>query len=338
MTRIVCLAIGLLLLAAPLAAQDRITVYSARHYGGDANLFAAFEQATGIGVDVLEAKGGALLERIEREGENCPADVLITVDAARLGAADLARVFRPVDSPVLSERIPASLRHPAGHWFAFGLRSRILAVAPGRVDTDRLTDYRDLADPRWRGRIVVRSSSNVYNQSLLAAMIARYGAQEAQVWAAAVLANMARPPQGNDRAQIKAVAAGEADVAIVNHYYYAAMLASDDPAQQEAARAVALHFPGQGPGGGGAHVNVSGAGTLVHAPNPDGARAFLEFLASDQGQRLFVAPSWEYPAVPGVAVDYPMFPDRFVQDLVPASELAANNARAVMIFDTVGWR
>lgn len=319
-------------------AQASITIYSARHYGGDADLFGAFEQATGIKVAVLEAKGGALLERIKREGANCPADILLTVDAARLGAADAAGVFQPTTSTTLEAAIPAPFRHPQGHWFGFGKRCRVIVYAPERVDPQDMATYRDLARPQFRGALVVRSSSNAYNQSLLAGLIARHGQDAARAWAAGVVANMARSPQGNDRAQIKAVASGEADLAIVNHYYYARMLVSEDASEAAAAQAVRIHFPGQGADSAGVHVNISGAGVLTHAPNASGARRFLDFLATAQGQRLFVQPSWEFPVVDAVDISYPMFPKDFKQDLVPAATLAANNAVAVRIFDTVGWR
>ena len=323
--------------AASLAAQE-ITVYSARHYGGDADLFGAFTQATGIKVHIHEAKGGALLEKIKNEGANCPADVLITVDAARLGNADQAGIFQPTQSGVIETAIPASLRHPQGHWFGFGCRVRVTVVAPERVDLSQLVNYTDLAQPSFKGRIVCRSSSNVYNQSLLADIIGRYGEKAAKNWAAAVLDNMARDPQGNDRAQIKAVAAGEADIAIVNHYYFAKMLASGDPEQIEAAQKVAVHFLGQGERGDGAHVNISGAGVLKHAPNPAGAVKLLEFMASAEGQKLFVKPSFEYPVATGVEVAYPMFPSTFKANDLNVAVLAANNMNALMIFDAIGWK
>lgn len=322
----------------PLAADEFITVYSARHYGGDADLFGAFTEKTGIEVKVIEAKGGALLEKIRTEGRNCPADVLITVDAARLGAAEEAGIFQPVDSDLLTSSLGEEMRHPEGLWFGLGRRVRIAVIAPDRVDPEDLQTYADLADPGFQDRIVVRSSSNVYNQSLLAALIARMGEEEAAAWAAGVVANMARSPQGNDRAQIRAVGAGEADVAIVNHYYLARMMASEDPAEKEASGQVQVHFLGQGENGGGAHVNVSGAGLLKHAPNAEGGKKLLEYMASEEGQRLFVKPSWEYPANSDVQIDYPMFPTTFKADKVNASELAANNKKALMIFDTVGWK
>ncbi|MFW5830496.1 MAG: extracellular solute-binding protein, partial [Planctomycetota bacterium] len=260
--RVLFRTLSMLVLGIGLLAAESITVYSARHYGGDTDLFGAFTEATGIEVQVLEAKGSALLARIQHEGANCPADVLLTVDAGRLGAAADAGIFQPVRSERLEEHIPADWRHPLGHWFGYGKRARVVVYHPERVDPSRISTYRDLADERFRGRLVVRSSSNIYNQSLLAAMIARHGVAAAEAWAAGIVANMARPPQGNDRAQIKAVAAGEADVAIVNHYYHAKMLESDDPEQIAAAKAVAVHFPGQ-EDGSGAHLNISGAGLLT---------------------------------------------------------------------------
>jgi len=338
MGKLQCIATAVVLGLGVVGQAQEITVYSARHYGGDADLFGAFEARTGIKVNVLEAEGGALLERIKHEGRNCPADILITVDAARLGAADAAGLFQPVDSDVLQQALPASLRHPEGHWFGFGKRSRVLVIAPERVDAAELGNYMDLAHPRFKGRIVVRSSDNVYNQSLFADMLVRHGEAKATAWARGVLANMARPPQGNDRAQIRAVASGEADIAIVNHYYYANMLDSQDPSEVAAARKVVVHFPGQGEGGDGAHLNISGAGVLQHAPNVAGAIRFLEFLASPEGQQLFVAVSYEYPAVPGVEVSYPMFPSSFKANRVSTAELAANNTKALMIFDRIGWK
>ena len=331
------LSIFFIVFASQIAAES-ITVYSARHYGGDADLFGAFTEKTGIEVTVIEAKGGALLEKIKNEGENCPADILLTVDAARLGAAEEAGIFQPVISETLNAELPDQMRHPEGLWYGFGRRVRIAVIAPERVDPATLSSYEDLADPTHKDQIVVRTSSNVYNQSLMAAMISRMGEEDATAWAKGVVENMARSPQGNDRAQIRAVASGEADIAIVNHYYLAPMLASDDPAEREAAEKVQVRFLGQGEDGEGAHVNVSGAGLLKHAPNPEGGKALLEFLASVEGQTLFVKPSWEYPANPKVQVDYPMFPTEFKADQVSASELAANNKKALMIFDRVGWK
>lgn len=320
-----------------IAMSESITVYSARHYGGDADLFGAFTKETGISVNIVEAKGGALLEKIKAEGENCPADILLTVDAARLGAADNDGVFQAVKSEILNQRLPASMRHPEGHWFGFGRRARVTVIAPERVKPSDIENYDDLTDEKFKGRIVVRSSGNVYNQSLLADIIARQGAPAATDWAKGVLRNMARKPQGNDRAQIKAVAAGEADVAIVNHYYFARMVHSEDPAERAAAAKVSVHFPGQNDGSG-VHVNISGAGLLKHAPNSEGGKKLLEFLASDTGQKLFVKPSWEYPAVKSVGIAYPEFPKTFKAADVNAAELAANNKKALMVFDIVGWQ
>lgn len=331
----------LLLVAAAitsLAAAETLNVYSSRHYGGDADLFGAFTAATGIEVNVVEAKGPALIARIRREGANCPADILITVDAGGLGAAVNAGILQGVESDALNAAIPADLRDAEGRWFAFGKRARIIAYNPATVSTDQLPmTYEDLATPTWRGRIAVRSSSNIYNQSLLASLIYHHGAAGAQAWAEGVVANMAREPQGNDRAQIRAVAAGEADIAIVNHYYYAKMLYSDNAEEVEVANQVAMHFLGQAEGGRGAHVNISGAGIPANAPNRDAAVRFLEFLATPEGQRLFVAPSFEYPVVDGVEVSYEAFPS-FKEDRVPADVLGQLNREAIRTFDRAGWR
>jgi iron(III) transport system substrate-binding protein len=330
-------AFVLTLMVAALGAAE-LNIYSARHYGGDAGLFAAFTKATGIKVNVIEDKGDKLLARIRAEGKRSPADVLITVDAGRLAAA--TPLLGKVESSTLVDRLPANLRHPEGKWFAYGLRTRILFYHPDRFDPATLSTYEQLADPALKGKISIRSSGNIYNQSLLAGIIAAHGEEQAEAWAKGVVANFAREPQGNDRAQIKAVAAGEADIAVANHYYYFKMLDSGDAEQVEAAKAVKWIIPNQGAGERGAHVNISGAGMVATAPNPDSAKAFLEFLASDEGQALFTAPSYELPAVPSVKADHaPGFSDvEFTMDQLPASVLGTLNATAVKVFDRAGWR
>lgn len=320
-----------------LLAAATVNVYSSRHYGGDTELYAAFTARTGIKVQVVEAKSGALIARVKAEGAGCPADLLILTDAGNLGQAAAGGLLQDYGSATVNQELPARFQHPDRLWVGLGRRHRIVFYHPERVAEAELPSYLGLADPKWRGRIVVRSSSNIYNQSLLASLIARHGAAKAEEWAAGVVANFARPPQGNDRAQIAAVAAGEADLAIANHYYYAKMLHSDDAAQVAAAKAVQPHFPAQGDGQPGAHTNITGAGIPAHAPHPEAAQKLLAFLTSPEGQAIFVKASAEYPVHPAVEPPHAIFPD-FRADELAVSELAEHNAEAVKIFDRVGWR
>jgi len=339
MTHLRRLAAALLvaLLGAALAQEAVVNVYSARHYEADEALFETFEELTGIEVAVIEGDSDELISRIESEGANSPADVFITVDAGRLWRAEEAGLLAPVDSPVLNAVVPENLRHPDGLWFGLTQRVRGIVYAEDRVDPSELSSYEDLADPMWEGRICIRSSSNIYNQSLLASIIASNGADAAESWAASIVENMARPPQGGDTDQIRAVAAGECDVAVVNHYYLARLIGSDDPADNEVADAVGWLFPNQD--GRGAHVNVSGAGVVASAPNRANAIRFVTFLTTPAAQAVFAGGNDELPVVDGVASsDATESLGDFVTDAVNVSLYGRNNPDAVRIFDRVGWR
>ena len=322
---------------AAASGEAAVNVYSARHYPTDETLYERFEELTGIEVNVIEGDSDELISRIVSEGANSPADVFVTVDAGRLWRAEQAELLAPVDSPVLEAKIPANLRHPDGLWFGLTQRVRGIVYAKDRVDPGAISSYEDLADPAWQDRVCIRSSGNVYNQSLLASIIASDGAEAAERWAAGVVENMARPPQGGDTDQIRAVAAGECDVAVVNHYYLARMIASDDAGDREAASRVAWLFPNQD--GRGAHVNISGAGVVATAPHRANAILFLEYLATPFAQELFSAGNDEFPVVPGVPVSEvaESFGD-FVSDAVNVAVYGENNPQAVRIFDRVGWR
>lgn len=326
-----------ILMVLPLAAAETVHVYSSRHYGGDSALYEAFTRATGIAVQAVEADSSALIARVTTEGTGCPADLVILTDAGNLGQAASAGLLQPVSDPALTAAVPEQYRDAEGHWYGLGRRYRIVVYHPDRVPAAELPGYAGLADPCWKGRIAVRSSGNIYNQSLLASRIAHDGVAAAEAWAAGVLANLARPPQGNDRAQITAVATGEADLAIVNHYYYLQMLASSDPAEQAAAQAVRVHIPDQAEGQRGAHTNITGAGVLKHAPQAALAVKLLTFLASVEGQALFIAPSREFP-ISGECSSVPAGLPAIRADLLPVGKLAEHNAEAVKIFDRVGWR
>jgi iron(III) transport system substrate-binding protein len=333
------LSAGLILAAGGVrgAGENAVNLYSARHYSSDAALYEAFTAKTGIKVNLIEGGDEQIVERVRGEGANSPADVILLVDGGRLWQADRLNLFQPLRSPELEARIPASLRHGAGHWFGLSTRARVLLYRKGIPDAGQLTGFRDLADPRWRGRVCMRSSGNIYNLSLLAALIERWGETEAQAWAAAVAANFARPPQGGDTDQIRAVAAGQCDVTVANTYYLVRLLRSAKPEDQAAMAGVGVVWPDQN--GPGAHVNVAGGGVARHAPNPAAARRFLEFLASDEGQRHFASANNEYPVV-AMALDNPALQalGEFRADPLSIEVVGRNQPRAQQIFDRAGWR
>lgn len=314
------------------AQGDVLTVYSSRHYDSDYALYEAFEEQTGIEVRVIEAEGDLLVERIKADGAATPPDVIVTVDAGRLWQAEQEGLFQPAGSELLDARIPANLRHPDGLWYGLATRARAIVYAPGRVEEGALTGYESLADPAFRGRVCSRSSGNIYNISLLSALIERWGPKRAEAWAEGVADNLARAPVGGDSDQIEAVAAGECDVAIVNHYYLARMMREEPDAVAD----LALFWPEQGPG---VHVNISGAGIARGARNPEAARRFLEFAASERPQRFFAELTSEYPAAAGARYDNPVLErlGSYRADPLDASSLGANQAEARRIFDRAGW-
>ena len=322
----------------PALTQNReINLYSSRHYNTDEELYDLFTEQTGIKVNLIEGKADELIERIKSEGVNSPADVLITVDAGRLWRAQQADIFAPVSSEILTEKIPANLRHPDNLWFGFTKRARAIVYNKDTVDPSELSTYEDLADPKWKNRLVIRSSSNIYNQSLVAGLIEVHGQQAVEEWTKGVVDNFARPPEGNDRAQIEAVAAGLADLAVVNTYYLPRYAKDADPGKQAIFDKIGVFFPNQEDRG--THVNVSGGGLVKTAPNREEAIAFLEFLVSPEAQAFFAKGNDEYPVVEGVPVD-PIVADfgTFKEDTVNVSAYGANNAQAVQIMDRAGWK
>lgn len=320
-----------------MAHAEELNVYSARHYQTDEALYSRFTKLTGITINRIEDKEDSLLERIVNEGENSPADVFVTVDVGRLWRANQAGIFASVDSPILRERIPEHLRHPEDRWFGFSTRARVIVYAKDRVDPSTLTTYADLADPTWKGKVCIRSSSNVYNLSLLGSFIAHDGEAAAEAWAKGVVDNFARPPEGGDTDQIKAVAAGECDVAVVNTYYLVRLIRSDKPEETDVAAKVGVIFANQG--STGTHVNISGAGVLAHAPHPEAAIKFLEYLVSEEAQRYFADGNNEYPVAPDVEPNEALLAlGSFEQDTLPIAEIGAHQPLAQQIFDRVGWK
>jgi iron(III) transport system substrate-binding protein len=335
--RIPAIAATLAVLVPAAGSAAEVNVYSARHYDTDQAMFDDFTAATGIEVNLIEGEADQLIERIKAEGRNSPADVLITVDAGRLHRAEEAGVLAPVESEVLDAKVPEHLRHPEGLWFGLSQRLRGIVYATDRVDPAEITSYEILADPAWQGRVCIRSSTNVYNQSLVGAMIEAHGVEQTEAWAQGLVDNLAREPQGGDTDQILAVAAGECDVAVVNHYYLVRLMKSDQDDESAVAEAVGIVFPDQD--GRGAHANISGAGAVVTAPNRDNAIAFLEYLTTDQAQAYFALGNYEFPVVEGAKTD-PVLEQwgDIKTDQINAASYGENNADAVMLMDRVGWK
>jgi iron(III) transport system substrate-binding protein len=319
-------------------AQNRqINIYSARHYNTDQLLYDTFTRNTGIKVNLIEGKDDELVERIRSEGRNSPADLLMTVDAGRLWRADQSGILSPVNSRILQQQIPASLRHPQGHWFGFSKRARVIMYNKNKVSQNQLSTYEDLANPKWKGKIITRSSTNIYNQSLVAALIAIHGDKKAEEWCRGLVANFARPPQGGDTDQIKAVAAGVGDIALVNTYYLARLGQSDKQDERNIFNQIGVFFPNQS--GRGTHVNISGAGVIKTSKNRNSAVQFLEYLAGSTAQRYFAQGNNEYPVVANTPIS-PIVSNfgNFKSDTLSVAVYGQNNRRAVQIMDRAGWK
>lgn len=318
------------------AAEPVLNLYSARHYQTDEALYANFTRQTGIAINRIEAKEDELLERIRNEGAASPADIFITVDAARLAKADELGLFAPVKSALLEQRIPAHLR--SDDWFAFSTRARVIIYNKATVKAADVQNYADLARPALKGQVCSRSGSHPYNLSLLASIIAHQGEAKAEEWARGVVANFARQPKGGDTDQIKAVAAGECGVAISNSYYLVRLLRSDKPDDRKMMEQVGIVWPDQN--GYGAHINVSGGGMLKTAPHKAAAIKFLEYLASDEAQSYFANGNNEWPAVASAKVANPALESlgKFKADSLPVATLAKNAALAQKIYDRAGWK
>lgn len=346
MIRLVGLVLGGLLAVGAAQAADtpkgEVNVYSARKDHLLKPVLDQFTARTGIKVNLLSAGEEQLLERLKSEGPGSPADLFVTTDVAHLHKARVAGVLQAVQSAELERNIPARYRDPQGYWYGLSARARVVLYAKDRVKPAELSTYEDLADPKWKGRICVRSSSSTYNQSLLAGLIAVLGPAKAEDWAKAVAGNMARKPQGGDRDQIAAVAAGQCDLAIANTYYYGGMQASAKAEEKDAAAKVGIFFPNQqGPGlqGRGAHMNVAGAGITASAKHKAEAVRLLEFLSGPEAQKIFAEANNEFPVAPGVQAS-PIVAGwgPFKAEEINVAMLGENNPVAVRIFDRVGWR
>ena len=325
------------LLPLPALAQDSVlNLYSARHYQTDEALYANFTRQTGIKINRIEGKEDELLERIRNEGANSPADVFITVDAARLAQADALGLFAAVKSKVLDERIPENLR--ATDWYAFSTRARVIIYNKAGVNPADVQNYEDLAGPKLKGQICVRSGAHPYNLSLGSALIHHLGEQKTEEWARGLVANFARAPKGGDTDQIRAVAAGECGVSISNTYYIARLLRSDKPEDKKAMEKIGVVWPNQK--SFGVHINISGGGMLKTAPHKAAAVKFLEYLANDEAQAYFANGNNEWPVVKSAAAKNPALESlgSFKADSLNVGTLSRNTATAQKIFDRAGWR
>lgn len=321
----------------PQTQEKVVNLYTARHYDSDLALYEKFTQQTGIKVNRIEGKADELVARIKAEGANSPADLFIAADAGALWRAQQAGLFQPVSSEALQARVPANLREPDGEWYGFTRRARVVAYDPAKVKPEEIDDYAALAGPRFKGKVCVRSSDSVYNLSLMGALIEAWGREKATAWAKSVVENMARPPEGGDRDQIRAVAAGVCEVAITNSYYYIRMASADDAADRAVTEKVKLAFPSLD--GQGSHVNISGGGVAAHAPNKANAIKLLEFFASAEAQTHIAANNNEYPVSPDVPAPPPVDAyASFTAHPMSVAAFARRQPEAQSAMSAAGWR
>lgn len=320
---------------------SEVNIYTSRHYDSDDELYALFTEKTGIQVNVISGKGAALIERIKAEGENSPADIYFTIDAGNLWKVQSEGFFQSISSNKINSIVPENLRGPNNEWIAIAKRARVIFYNPKKISKDEIKNlsYEDLSNPKWKGRIVIRSSNNMYNQSLVASLISNNGIENTEIWGKGLISNFARKPQGNDRSQIMAIANEEADLAIANSYYIGLMLSGTKGSEQlEAAKKVSIHFPNQN--NRGAHINISGAGILKSSPNSKNAIKFLEFLLSEEMQKNIVNNSYEYPILENID-PHPLiknFGTDFKEDRTSVTDYGELNPEAIKLMDRVGWK
>ena len=318
--------------------SNEVNVYSARKGYLLKPLIEAFKNDTGIKVNIISGKSKALQKRIEQEGVNTRADVLLTVDAGNLYKAKKMNLLQPIDSDKLKILIPPHLRDIDNQWFGLSIRSRVIMYNQKKVNKSELSTYEDLANSKWKGRICIRSSNNIYNQSLLASLISHLGEKEAKVWAKKIVNNFSKKPKGNDRTQMTSVVLGECDITLVNTYYLGKWITSKKESERKYAKQISVFFPNQS--NRGAHINISGAGVTKYSKNKNNAIRFIEYLANEKAQELYAHANHEYPIRNTVSVSdvvqswgYP-----FKQDALSLNELGKNNIKAVKIFDEVNWQ
>ncbi|TYL48690.1 extracellular solute-binding protein [Marinomonas sp. IMCC 4694] len=328
-----------LLLSTGVQAKGEVNIYSARKESLIKPALDSFAQQNDVTVNLITGSADALLSRLKAEGDASPADVFVTVDAGRLYRAKAAGVLKPISSDALTANIPSHLRDSEGYWFGLSQRARVIFYNPETVSSNELSRYENLADPYWKGRICVRSSANIYNQSLVASMLEADGESQVRAWLKGLMANLARPPFGGDIDLLKAVSAGVCDLTLANTYYYGRLGQSDDAAEREVYNRVALFWPNQGEGERGAHVNVSGAGVTAAATNVDNAVLLLEFLTNHASQAWYAHVNNEYPVVEGVSPPEALAVfGAFSADTIALDLLGENNRKAVEMMDAAGWK
>ncbi len=331
------MAFGALILASSLFASNEVNVYSQRHYDSDKILFKQFEKETGIKVNLVTAKAEELVAKLTIEGANTPADVLITADIGNLYQAKEKKLLQPIDSKILNENIPAHLKDTDNNWFALTKRARVFVYNPKKVDPADLSDYFSLTQPKFKGRVITRSSTAAYNKSLLASIIANHGEEKALEFSKGLVNNFPYNPKGADKDQIKAVAAGDADIAIVNTYYLGVMLISKDEKDVEIAKSLKIFFPAQQTTG--THMNISGAGVTYYSKNKDNAIKLLEFLSSVEAQEIFAEANQEYPANPKAKPSEIVASwGTFKEDSIQLNEVGKYTKEAVEIATKANWK
>ncbi|BFU76828.1 Fe(3+) ABC transporter substrate-binding protein [Arcobacter sp. 15-2] len=319
------------------SATQEVNIYSHRHYDTDKQLYKMFEKNTGIKVNIVKAKANELINRLESEGKNSPADILITSDAGRLYLAQEKGLLQTINSKILNEAVPENLRQKNGYWFALTKRARVIVYNKDKVNPSELSTYEDLTSPKFKGKVLIRKASNIYNQSLLASMIAHDGEKNAKAWAKGMVNNFARTPKGSDRDQMKAVAANVGDVAVVNTYYVGKLLNSKKTSEVKVGEKMGVFFPNQNDRG--AHINISGAGVAKYSKNKENAVKLLEFLVSPKAQGMFAEANYEYPVNKNVKPSALLESwGTFKEDTLDLEELGKNNAKAVKIFNEVNWK
>lgn len=331
------LSLSLLLSPFSLVSAEEVNLYSARKEKLIKPLLDTFTKETGIKVNLITAKAGPLLRRLEMEGINTPADLFITVDAGRLDRAKQNDLLQIIESDTLNDTIPEEFRDPEGYWYGLSLRARPIFYAIDKVKPEELSTYEALTNEKWKGRICSRSSDNIYNQSLVASMITNIGSEKTQEWADNFVKNFARNPKGGDRDQILAAAAGECDLAIANTYYFGGMIEGRDESQQKATEKVAIFWPNQE--GRGAHVNVSGIGVTKAAKNKENAIKLMEFLTTKESQQWYAEINFEYPVrTDAVWSDTLTSWGKFKADSLNLSKLGELNKDASQLMDRAGWK
>ena len=336
---IILISISIFLSSCTNNEKNEINIYSKRHYQVDIKQYENFEKLTGIKVNVVKAGDDELLERLKNEGSNSPADLYVTVDAGKLQKGVEMGLFQKIVNDKIDANVRSELKDPNQYWVPITYRARLVVYSKDRVSLDELSTYEDLANPKWKGKLLVRSSSNAYNQALMSAMYANLGNDEVTKWSKGLVNNFARNPKGNDRDQVKAIAAGQGDLAIVNSYYIGLLLSSDKQEEIDAGNSVSIFFPNQGIGDRGTHINISGFAMTKHAPNKENALKLLKYLTSEEAQNTYVNNSYEYPANPKVE------PSEIVQlwgdfkiDNLDLNLLGSFRDDAIKVFDKTGWK